>query len=109
MLFFFQAEDGIRDKLVTGVQTCALPIFSLPREAHASSAARISAMSRISSDGDGGTRSGSVAGGSGDVGCRGTPRRLGTRVADHRLERSEERRVGKESGTRRSHARRTEQ
>src|SRR2546423_7604068 len=24
---FFQAEDGIRDKLVTGVQTCALPIF----------------------------------------------------------------------------------
>ena len=27
MSFFFQAEDGIRDKLVTGVQTCALPIF----------------------------------------------------------------------------------
>src|SRR2546425_10135042 len=27
--FFFQAEDGIRDKLVTGVQTCALPIFAL--------------------------------------------------------------------------------
>src|SRR6266545_913960 len=27
--FFFQAEDGIRDKLVTGVQTCALPIFRL--------------------------------------------------------------------------------
>src|SRR2546425_2895351 len=26
--FFFQAEDGIRDKLVTGVQTCALPIWS---------------------------------------------------------------------------------
>src|SRR2546425_7159029 len=26
-VFFFQAEDGIRDKLVTGVQTCALPIF----------------------------------------------------------------------------------
>ena len=24
--FFFQAEDGIRDDLVTGVQTCALPI-----------------------------------------------------------------------------------
>ena len=24
--FFFQAEDGIRDRLVTGVQTCALPI-----------------------------------------------------------------------------------
>src|SRR5256714_29324 len=27
VLVFFQAEDGIRDKLVTGVQTCALPIF----------------------------------------------------------------------------------
>src|SRR5207248_8108648 len=27
--FFFQAEDGIRDRTVTGVQTCALPI-SLP-------------------------------------------------------------------------------
>src|SRR5262249_58114658 len=26
-LFFFQAEDGIRDWSVTGVQTCALPIF----------------------------------------------------------------------------------
>ena len=26
MSFFFQAEDGIRDDLVTGVQTCALPI-----------------------------------------------------------------------------------
>ena len=25
-VFFFQAEDGIRDRLVTGVQTCALPI-----------------------------------------------------------------------------------
>src|SRR5687767_15742880 len=28
-LFFFQAEDGIRDKLVTGVQTCALPIYQM--------------------------------------------------------------------------------
>src|SRR3989475_2711265 len=26
MIFFFQAEDGIRDLTVTGVQTCALPI-----------------------------------------------------------------------------------
>src|SRR5207247_8336839 len=30
--FFFQAEDGIRDPLVTGVQTCALPISVLPDE-----------------------------------------------------------------------------
>src|SRR5438034_9789769 len=27
LFFFFQAEDGIRDHCVTGVQTCALPIF----------------------------------------------------------------------------------
>src|SRR2546429_3869434 len=30
-LFFFQAEDGIRDVAVTGVQTCALPISSVLR------------------------------------------------------------------------------
>src|SRR5207237_2297294 len=30
--FFFQAEDGIRDSSVTGVQTCALPIFPRPRQ-----------------------------------------------------------------------------
>src|SRR5438874_10924682 len=29
-VFFFQAEDGIRDLYVTGVQTCALPIVYLP-------------------------------------------------------------------------------
>src|SRR2546422_3240610 len=28
-IFFFQAEDGIRDVAVTGVQTCALPILNL--------------------------------------------------------------------------------
>src|SRR5256885_10794698 len=28
--FFFQAEDGIRDYKVTGVQTCALPIYKQP-------------------------------------------------------------------------------
>src|SRR6266496_6618713 len=28
--FFFQAEDGIRDLYVTGVQTCALPILRCP-------------------------------------------------------------------------------
>src|SRR5205823_8049020 len=37
--FFFQAEDGIRDKLVTGVQTCALPIS--PFLAHQALHARI--------------------------------------------------------------------
>src|SRR5215211_8930740 len=36
VLFFFQAEDGIRDHCVTGVQTCALPIYRF-REPSASS------------------------------------------------------------------------
>src|SRR5437868_14435989 len=30
LFFFFQAEDGIRDRNVTGVQTCALPISITP-------------------------------------------------------------------------------
>src|SRR5438067_8527810 len=32
IFFFFQAEDGIRDRNVTGVQTCALPIYERTRE-----------------------------------------------------------------------------
>src|SRR5699024_11696208 len=33
-IFFFQAEDGIRDRNVTGVQTCALPISLQPGGHH---------------------------------------------------------------------------
>src|SRR5205809_5168331 len=44
--FFFQAEDGIRDVAVTGVQTCALPIWSRA-PAHAS-------VTRIGHDGSAG-------------------------------------------------------
>src|SRR3989441_2461639 len=40
--FFFQAEDGIRDKLVTGVQTCALPISH--GHAQRSAAARLARL-----------------------------------------------------------------
>src|SRR3989440_374791 len=39
-LFFFQAEDGIRDLIVTGVQTCALPICAVLR----ATALRLSAV-----------------------------------------------------------------
>src|SRR5688572_31392246 len=34
LFFFFQAEDGIRDLTVTGVQTCALPISGHPERRH---------------------------------------------------------------------------
>src|SRR5207247_6878116 len=37
--FFFQAEDGIRDPLVTGVQTCALPIYAADANARLVAAA----------------------------------------------------------------------
>src|SRR3712207_8662335 len=39
-IFFFQAEDGIRDIGVTGVQTCALPIFAEVIEAFGALAER---------------------------------------------------------------------
>src|SRR2546430_12979649 len=34
VFFFFQAEDGIRDLTVTGVQTCALPILTPSRHSY---------------------------------------------------------------------------
>src|SRR5699024_11863072 len=42
--FFFQAEDGIRDRNVTGVQTCALPIS--PRAASPAAAPRAPVAAR---------------------------------------------------------------
>src|SRR5687767_15495827 len=49
-VFFFQAEDGIRDKLVTGVQTCALPIFpSRSWSVAANGSLRMTAVSSTSS------------------------------------------------------------
>src|SRR5882762_2886735 len=42
--FFFQAEDGIRDSSVTGVQTCALPICGVPLPATAGAGPDIAAL-----------------------------------------------------------------
>src|SRR5260370_666323 len=55
MFFFFQAEDGIRDSSVTGVQTCALPIsadppFGWPAPEGAKTADRISTASTVNSE-----------------------------------------------------------
>src|SRR2546430_13632607 len=69
-MFFFQAEDGIRDLTVTGVQTCALPILAqgLP-DRHAkfgvnSLAARpIATLSRINFTGSCGTDLALLSGG----------------------------------------------
>src|SRR5436190_5545406 len=80
-VFFFQAEDGIRDHCVTGVQTCALPIYM-----GAWSAASASSRSTL----DGCTISNTLS--SGKL-CWG-PRESRT------PSRSEERRVGKECRSR---------
>src|SRR5690606_40904185 len=41
LVFFFQAEDGIRDFHVTGVQTCALPIYSASQASYLSKHLRV--------------------------------------------------------------------
>src|SRR5690349_21985285 len=87
--FFFQAEDGIRDLYVTGVQTCALPISCeiplLELDVHVVAAALPRELQRVRRD------------------IRGqhevtSSRELRGEHADRApgLERSEERRVGKE-------------
>src|SRR5437764_3505316 len=73
--FFFQAEDGIRDTSVTGVQTCALPISAVIRDA------KISGFQAGGAVGDAHWHGHSAAG----------------RTLDGR---SEERRVGKECRSR---------
>src|SRR5258708_10757507 len=91
--FFFQAEDGIRDDLVTGVQTCALPISQslyqasrwMLSETLASMPPRCSSWASAARRGVGGWQ-GPVA--------RGSPR---IRLLPKR---SEERRVGKECRSR---------
>src|SRR3989449_4372227 len=46
IFFFFQAEDGIRDVAVTGVQTCALPIFKRQQSDAADAEAICEAVTR---------------------------------------------------------------
>src|SRR2546423_3222384 len=59
-VFFLQAEDGIRDKLVTGVQTCALPISSCAQPSPwAFSAATGTRTIRVSAAGGSARRGGS--------------------------------------------------
>src|SRR5205823_8338028 len=70
--FFFQAEDGIRDKLVTGVQTCALPISRTIRDQ------KLYGLCVVNESGD----------------------LVGILTIKDLIERSEERRVGKECRSR---------
>src|SRR5579884_3138685 len=57
LVFFFQAEDGIRDGHVTGVQTCALPISLAQWEAGRTSGAKLAVQLPFAIPGDAGTES----------------------------------------------------
>src|SRR2546421_3431913 len=90
--FFFQAEDGIRDLIVTGVQTCALPIYDVAAAATKNAAYDANIMgSKLAQKTE-------------DYGAK----RVADRAADGKPEtaltldqgRSEERRVGKECRSR---------
>src|SRR5256886_2919326 len=89
--FFFQAEDGIRDLTVTGVQTCALPIcsafesFRHANDAHAFIRIIFFVSRRFNRD----------------LGARGDVSALLKSAGDAKaMARSEERRVGKECRSR---------
>src|SRR5258708_14564196 len=90
--FFFQAEDGIRDDLVTGVQTCALPIYGSARSTPGPAQRRPQRVCRV------------VYGALERVGAIVAARDdADLHAADHSpqgLRRSEERRVGKECRSR---------
>src|SRR5207249_5720965 len=91
--FFFQAEDGIRDRNVTGVQTCALPILSPDRSGPP---ARTHFLAAPAWRGAGGALPARARRRPGP-GC-GTPGGAGGRAGGRRTVslRSEERRVGEE-------------
>src|SRR5690606_39308239 len=97
--FFFQAEDGIRDFHVTGVQTCALPIYSrlaastpaAPSSAVRASWPSFSTMRRIPMSWEGESSTIRMRAMMFPIGC----------VEIVAVDRSEERRVGKEGRSRR--------
>src|SRR5437763_11874464 len=94
VFFFFQAEDGIRDTSVTGVQTCALPICQLFTPRHpatrASLAAAVAAEQALPIDDMVASAVGAAA-----------VEQFQYPVLEYAV-RSEERRVGKECRSRRS-------
>src|SRR5258708_30954073 len=91
LFFFFQAEDGIRDDLVTGVQTCALPISHGAQDLESNAADEVTAL--------GGQVLGAVRAPIGNADFSSYLLRAQASGADT-IARSEERRVGKECRSR---------
>src|SRR3712207_7637024 len=92
LFFFFQAEDGIRDIGVTGVQTCALPIWVT---------AGGGLLAGCGGDDDnGGSGSTGTTTGSGGTSTTPTTGAAGTVAPGATTVRSEERRVGQECRSR---------
>src|SRR5204862_2066758 len=89
--FFFQAEDGIRDLYVTGVQTCALPIFAVLSSLPVAVCGRLSTKS---------TSSGSHHLATCCARCACTCSAVTSLPGLRTTSRSEERRVGKECRSR---------
>src|SRR3712207_7727797 len=93
IIFFFQAEDGIRDIGVTGVQTCALPIFQVTARSQISADAVIK---ELIVEPEGVQRE--IV--SNLILTPGVARMLERNVPPDAIPRSEERRVGKECRSR---------
>src|SRR3989440_9405559 len=92
VLFFFQAEDGIRDLIVTGVQTCALPICFLTTQLFCARA-KLALLREQFIGRRKDVKDESIA--------EFVVRRLGQEFLDYAVDpRSEERRVGKECRSR---------
>src|SRR5437016_6473259 len=94
LFFFFQAEDGIRDWSVTGVQTCALPILEAPAQSQAPFPLVVLAAETAGA----GDRADAVQRPDRSVGVVSHVRHIRIRI--RKVRRSEERRVGKECRSR---------
>src|SRR5256886_12909217 len=104
VLFFFQAEDGIRDLTVTGVQTCALPIFQYAMNTQLSLQYQVS-PSILATVGYVGAQGRRLEGRHEQnpynaTVCLATPGCQAGRAGEFGFPRSEERRVGKECRSR---------
>src|SRR5205807_3922912 len=95
--FFFQAEDGIRDYKVTGVQTCALPISAVPVPTDSFVCVRMKQSKLSVGTGTAALRSPTIVA-SGLTASMSSTSLLSTPTPKRR---SEERRVGKECRSRR--------